>query len=127
MFTETTVRTAGSLRGWVFYDAECRFCTAAANRFRRTLARRGFRVVPSGLWNELRLLLPDGRSCCGADAVLQLARRIWWAWPLWALGQVPGMQRLARVVYRWIAAHRHCIAGACSLPPQAQALRKEAR
>ncbi len=122
-----TVHTTTRRRGWLFYDADCRFCAASAARFRRALARRGFRVVPSGLWNELRLLLPDGRSCGGADAVLQLARRIWWAWPFWALAQLPGMRRVARVVYRWLAVHRYCIAGACSLPRQAQVLHKGAR
>ncbi|MGH9795213.1 MAG: thiol-disulfide oxidoreductase DCC family protein [Candidatus Acidiferrales bacterium] len=124
-----TVRTTTRLRGWVFYDANCEFCTATANRFRHTLARRGFRLVPSGLWPELRLLTVDGHTFGGADAVLDLARRIWWARPMWALAQLPGMRRLARRVYRQIAAHRYCIAGECALPPhgQARALRKEAR
>lgn len=124
-----TVRTTTRLRGWIFYDANCAFCTATANRFRRTLARRGFRLVPSGLWPELRLLTLDGHTLGGADAVLDLARRIWWARPVWALAQLPGMRAVARRVYRQIAAHRYCIAGECALPPQAhaRALRKEAR
>lgn len=124
-----TVRTTTRLRGWIFYDANCAFCTATADRFRRTLARRGFRLVPSGLWPELRLLTLDGHTLGGADAVLYLARRIWWAWPLWALAQLPGMRHVARRGYRRIAAHRYCIARECAIPPQAhaRALRKEAR
>lgn len=97
--------------GWVFYDANCGFCTATAARFRDTLQRRGFRVIPSGLWNELRLLTAEGHTRGGADAVLHLARHIWWAWPLWALAQLPGMRRVTHAGYRWIAVHRYCISG----------------
>jgi predicted DCC family thiol-disulfide oxidoreductase YuxK len=121
MTVESTTRT----RGWVFYDARCALCSASAARFRRALARRGFRLVPSGLWPEMRLLTADGHTLGGADAVLYLARRILWAWPVWALAQLPGMQRVYRAAYRWIAAHRYCLSGACALPPQTT--RKEAR
>ncbi len=110
-----TVRTTSRLRGWVLYDANCSFCTATAARFRSILERRGFRMVPSGLWPELRLLTADGHTCGGADAVFYLARCIWWAWPVWALAQLPGMRRVSRIAYRWIAAHRYCV-GACHLP-----------
>ncbi len=114
-----TVRTTTRPRGLIFYDAHCALCTATAARFRRILARRGFRLVPSGLWPEMRLLTVDGHTLGGADAVLYLARRIGWAWPLWALAQFPGMLRVYRSAYRWIAAHRYCAAGACTLPPLA--------
>jgi predicted DCC family thiol-disulfide oxidoreductase YuxK len=90
------------------------------------LARRGFRVVPSGLWSELRLLTADGRTRCGADAVLYLARHIGWAWPLWALAQLPGMRCVTRVAYRWIAAHRYCTAETCALPARPHSLHKTA-
>jgi predicted DCC family thiol-disulfide oxidoreductase YuxK len=122
-----TVETTTRVRGWVFYDANCAMCTATAGRFGRVLARRGFRVVPSGLWPELRLLTADGETRGGAEAVLHLARHIWWAWPLWALTHLPGMRRVARVAYRWIAAHRYCVAGTCALPSRAHPVRKEAR
>lgn len=121
-----TVETATRLRGWVFYDANCAMCTATAARYCGVLGRRGFRVVPSGLWPELRLLTTDGETRGGADAVLHLARHLWWAWPLWALGQLPGMRRVARTTYRWIAAHRYCVAGTCALP-RAHPVRKGAR
>jgi predicted DCC family thiol-disulfide oxidoreductase YuxK len=103
-----TVTSTTRLRGWAFFDANCALCAATAARFRGVLARRGFRVVPSGLWGELRLLTADGRTRGGADAVLHLARHIWWAWPLWALAQLPGMHRVTHTGYRWIAAHRYC-------------------
>jgi len=31
----------------------------------------------------MRLRLRDGRVFGGAAAVVEIARRIWWAWPLW--------------------------------------------
>lgn len=122
-----TVNTTSRFRGWIFYDGNCQLCIATAARFRQVLARRGFRVVPSGLWPELRLLTTDGHTRGGADAVLFLARHIWWAWPSWALAQLPGMRRVTRAGYRWIAAHRYCVAGTCSMPSHTHALRKEAR
>jgi predicted DCC family thiol-disulfide oxidoreductase YuxK len=122
-----TVHNATRLRGWVFYDANCGFCTATAGRFRQILARRGFRVVPSGLWGELRLLTVEGHTRGGADAVLYLARHIWWAWPLWAVARLPGMRRVMHTGYRWIAAHRYCVSDSCSLTSHAHTLRKEAR
>ena len=62
---------------------------------------------------ELRLLLNDGRQFAGVDAFVYLARRIWWAWPLWAVAQIPGMRGGLGIGYRWIAARRHCLGGAC--------------
>lgn len=121
-----TVEKTTRFRGWVFFDANCVLCTATAARFRGVLARRGFRVVPSGLWGELRLLTVEGHTHGGADAVLYLARHIGWAWPLWALAQLPGMRRAAHAAYRWIAAHRYCTAGACALPSRPHSLRKTA-
>ena len=118
-----TVQTTKRLCGWVFYDANCRFCAATAARFRRILERRGFRVIPSGLWPELRLLTAEGHTCGGADAVFYLARCIWWARPLWALAQLPGMRRAARVAYRWFAAHRYCLSGSCQIPVSARGSR----
>ena len=50
---------------------------------------------------------------------MQIARRVWWAWPLFALGQVPGMMILFRAIYRFIAARRTCLGDACQLPVQA--------
>jgi predicted DCC family thiol-disulfide oxidoreductase YuxK len=88
----------------VFYDADCQFCVNAARRFERVLARRRFELVPlqvpgasakfavpdDQLLAEMRLRLRDGRVFGGAAAVVEIARRIWWAWPLWALSRLPG-------------------------------------
>jgi len=114
-------------RGWLFFDAECGFCTQTAHWLRPILERRGLAVAPlqdarvgallglpqSELLRELRFLLADGRQTGGADAVLAVAREIWWAWPLAWLGNIPGMMAVLGRAYSWVAAQRSCAAVAC--------------
>lgn len=129
MHTEITDQNVG-IGGWLFYDGECRLCCASARRVERILARRRVQLCTlqspdapqrlglsdRALLREMRLLLADGRSLGGADAVVEIARRIWWAWPLWLFSRVPGVRPLLRAVYRVIAANRHCIGGVCNMP-----------
>ena len=125
--------TNDSNAGCLFYDGECRFCCASARRVERILARRRFQLrtlqspdapqrlglSDQALLGEMRLLLAEGRNLGGADAVVEIARRIWWAWPLWLLSRVPGARPALHALYRVIAANRHCIGGACKLPTRA--------
>jgi len=62
----------------------------------------------------MRLLLPDGKVFGGADAVVQLSRRFWWAWLFYLIGRMPGVKARLRVAYRWIARRRGCNSGNCS-------------
>jgi predicted DCC family thiol-disulfide oxidoreductase YuxK len=117
----------------IYYDDECQFCRDMLRRFGRTLARRRFMFVPlqapgaarslgvsdDHLLDEMRVRLDDGAVFGGASAVLAIARRIWWAWPLWALSRVPGTMPLLDMAYRWIARNRRCLNGACALPRRA--------
>jgi predicted DCC family thiol-disulfide oxidoreductase YuxK len=114
-------------RGWLFFDAECGFCTRIARWLLPILERRGLAVAPlqdarvgallglpkSELLHELRFLLSDGRQTGGADAVLAVAWEIWWARPLVWLGNIPGMMAVLRHGYRWVAAQRSCAAAGC--------------
>jgi predicted DCC family thiol-disulfide oxidoreductase YuxK len=63
----------------------------------------------------MKLLAADGQVYGGADALAQIARRIWWAWPLFAIAQIPGALVLLRAIYRHLAANRHCLNGACAI------------
>jgi predicted DCC family thiol-disulfide oxidoreductase YuxK len=113
----------------VFYDTDCRFCVNAARRFERVLARRRFELVPlqtpgaaaefgvrdDQLLAEMRLRRRDGTVFGGAAAIVEIARRIWWAWPLWALSRLPGAMRPTRATYRWIARRRSCADGTCEI------------
>jgi predicted DCC family thiol-disulfide oxidoreductase YuxK len=114
-------------KGWLFFDADCSFCTRTARWLAPILLRRGMAVAPlqdprvaallgltpSELLRELRFLLSDGTQYGGADAVVALARNIVWARPLVWLSNIPGMMNLLHAGYRWIAQQRSCAAASC--------------
>ena len=128
----TEINVATPAQGWVLYDGECRLCTGAADRFGRLLRQHGFELATLqtdwvrerlGLASgaepaEMVVLDPDGTAFGGADGIIQIARHIWWARPLFALAQIPGLTLLLHAVYRRVAANRHCLGGACRLPEQ---------
>ena len=111
----------------MFYDAECRLCVSGATLMSGVLARRSIDLVPlqspgasallgvpeEQLLVEMRLRLRDGTVLGGAAAVVEIARRIWWASPLWAISRLPGVMRPMNAVYRWVARNRTCLNGAC--------------
>jgi len=115
--------------GWVFYDGECQFCISNIRRYEKLLRRHGFEpetlqtpwvrerlgLKPDSELTEMKLLATDGGIYGGADASLQIARRIWWAWPLFALAKIPGMIFIFRAIYRRVAARRHCLGGSCAI------------
>jgi len=117
-------------RGWLFFDAECGFCTRIARWLAPILRRRGFAVAPlqdprvgallgmsrEELLKELRFLLSDGTQYGGASAVVAVAQEIWWGRPLVWLSRVPGMMRLLDAGYRWVARQRSCSAAGCETP-----------
>ena len=111
-------------RGWLFFDAECKFCTRTAQWVAPILEQRGMALAPlqdprvgallgiarEELLRELRFMLSDGSQYSGADAVVALAKEIWWWRPLVWLARVPGMMEVLRTGYRRIAARRSCVA-----------------
>jgi predicted DCC family thiol-disulfide oxidoreductase YuxK len=121
-------------RGWVLFDGDCQFCRRWVGRMEPILAPRGFVFLPlqthwvraffhfpeNQLLGEMRVLLRNGETYGGADAIIALARYVWWAWPLVALAKVPGVRHALRAAYRRVAARRHCLSGACSVPIQVQ-------
>lgn len=124
-FTDRKERTA---RGWLFFDAECRFCARIARRLTPILRRRGFGVAPlqdprvgallgmprRELLKELRFLISDGSHCGGANAVLAVAREIWWARPLLWLSTLPGAMKFLDAGYKWVASRRGCKSERCA-------------
>jgi predicted DCC family thiol-disulfide oxidoreductase YuxK len=124
-YTDTKGRHAN---GFLFFDADCVFCTKIARRLQPILQRRNLAVAPlqdprvatllglcrENLMREIHLLMSDGTRYGGADAVVALARQVWWARPLVWLAKVPGIMVLLRTAYRYIARNRHCAASACA-------------
>lgn len=116
--TEKEASEEVTVRGQMFYDGTCRFCTAGAARVRPWLAKRKVEVVPfenGAAEAEMKVTWHDGRIFGGADAAVFLARQFWFTWPLAFLASLPGFKQLTDIGYRFIARNRHCINGACEI------------
>jgi predicted DCC family thiol-disulfide oxidoreductase YuxK len=125
----TDTKGSRAAKGWVFFDRECGICTRLAERFRGALAKRGFRLAalqdpraasllalpPAEMLREMRVVTTEGAVHGGANAVVFLAGRIWWAWPVYFAGRLPGAGWVLDAGYRWFAAHRHCSSRGCGL------------
>lgn len=121
----------GEPRGWVLYDAGCGVCARWVPFWAPTLARLGLAIAPlqepwvaarlglppSALLNDLRLLLDDGTQLVGADVYRHVMRRLWWAYPLYALATAPGGRRAFDAAYRAFADRRHLLSHTCGLDP----------
>ena len=126
---EITDRKGRQARGWLFFDAECGFCTRIVRSIAPILLTRGLGVAPlqdprvgallgikrEELLNELRFLLSDGTNFGGARAVVAVAREIWWARPFVWLAALPGMMPALDSGYKWIAERRGCVSQTCEL------------
>jgi len=125
--SELTDSKGRHARGWLFFDAECAFCTRTARWLAPIVERRGLalaplqdpRVVallglpPEKLLFEMKFLLSDGRQYGGADAAVALAHEIWWAQPVVWLAKIGWVMTAMRSTYRWIALRRRCAAVSC--------------
>src|ERR1035438_4431544 len=118
-------------RGWLFFDAECVFCTRIARWLAPILERRGLALAPlqdprvvallgfshDRLMREMHFLRSDGSRYGGADTLVALARGVWWWRPLVWISKVPGIMPALRSWYRTIAARRSCMAERCVAGP----------
>lgn len=117
------------------FDGDCGMCTTLAGFVERYVraADGDFEVAP---WQRLDLatlgltpaqceealqwVLPNGMQFAAQDAVARVLLRgyLWWR-PFGLVLMLPGVNQLAGMVYRWVAANRHRLPGgtpACSLP-----------
>lgn len=125
--SEMTDRKGRHARGWLFFDAECVFCTRIARLLASPMRRRGLEVAALqdprvgallGLSREellraVRFVAADGSQCAGADALLAVARELWWLRPLVWMSRIPGVLPAMRTAYRWGAAQWNCHADHC--------------
>src|SRR5258708_36499269 len=113
---EFTDRKGRQARGWLFFDAECRFCTRIARWIAPILLSRGLDVAPlqdprvgpllgmkrEELLTELRFLLSDGKNFGGARAVGAVGGTFWSARPVVGVSPWPRATVLLAVGDRWV-------------------------
>ncbi len=130
MSAEITGQISNNPAGWIFFDAECRFCVAHRRRWGAVFERRGFiwlalqtpgtaerlGITESQLQAEMWVQLTDGRKYSGVNAWGLLMRHVWWLWLLGLVIALPGFNGAAQAGYRWIARRRHCLGGVCRIP-----------
>ena len=77
-------------RGWLFFDAECRFCTRIAKWLAPILERRGMALAPlqdprvgallglsrDALMREMQFVLSEGNRYGGADEAMSVKVRV---------------------------------------------------
>ena len=111
----------------VLFDAECRFCTRLAKRFALVLHWHRIALAPlqtpwvvdllgrgsGNNWSEMLLWTSGGATYGGADALIELTRKIWWARPLYWLSRVPAVKPALRRGCAWVAQRRRCLEDAC--------------
>ena len=123
----TEITDMENFKGWVLFDAECRFCATLAYRFGPLLRRYKFALEQlqrpwvrerlgmgeDDLLSEMRLLTSNSEIYGGTDALVGIARQIWWAWPLYWLSRIPLIKPVLAKAYRSLAGKRNCIGGYC--------------
>jgi predicted DCC family thiol-disulfide oxidoreductase YuxK len=124
------LQRADSPQAWVLYDNQCGFCSRWVEFWGPTLAKRDIGIAglqeawvverlhltEPELLHDIRLMTKEGGVISGADVYLYVTRRIWWAWPFYAIFSVPGLNQLLHSGYRWFALNRHRISTTCGLP-----------
>ena len=118
--------------GWILYDGGCGFCFRWVHFWRKVVEPRGFalktlqaaaddgslEVSRENLLDDIRVLTPTGNLQSGADAYLYVARRIWWARPLYTIFRLPGFNCALWKGYRWFNRNRYRVSRYCPLPQQ---------
>ena len=56
---------------------------------------------------EMKIIGDDKKLYGGARGIVFLSKKIWWAWPLWALAHLPVTMSILDYIYKWIAKNRH--------------------
>ncbi|MCC6422721.1 MAG: DUF393 domain-containing protein [Phycisphaerales bacterium] len=114
----------------IFFDGHCRFCRASAMTVRRLLgAQRALlvdstrmdlmqeypRVNPMAARQRMYVLTPGEELCGGYDGVVLLVGAFAVGRMVVGLMRRPGVSRVGHAVYGWVARHRGCAGGACSI------------
>jgi predicted DCC family thiol-disulfide oxidoreductase YuxK len=116
--------------GWILYDGGCGFCFRWVHFWKNVVEPRGFAIkdlqsasADGSLQVPQENLLDDirgGKLESGADAYLYVTRRIWWAWPFYAVFSLPGLNWMLWTGYRCFNRNRYRISCRCPLPSQTE-------
>ena len=104
----------------MLYDGDCPMCVRLVGLCVAILQRHGFDIaLLQSPWvrfrvglsedeppTEMLVLTSTDEVVGGAEGVVFLAQRIWWAWPLYAIARLPGVMWLLGHLYRWVARNR---------------------
>jgi predicted DCC family thiol-disulfide oxidoreductase YuxK len=127
LVSEMTDRKSQHARGWLFFDAECAFCTRIAAYLAGPMRRRGLAVAPlqdprvaallglsrQELLRAIRFVVSERGQFSGTDALLAVAQELWWAHPLVWISRVPGIMPALRSGYQRLSEHWRCQAHRC--------------
>jgi predicted DCC family thiol-disulfide oxidoreductase YuxK len=123
----TEITDNNNAQSWIFFDTQCQLCVTLARRLTPLLHRYHFALAPlQGSWvreklglseedllSEMRLLTSNGLLYGGADALLAIAKCIWWAKPFYWFGRLPLIKSALRRAYAWVARRRYCFGARC--------------
>lgn len=56
--------------------------------------------------SEIKIIGDDNKVYGGAKGIVFLSKKIWWAWPLWALAHLPLTMNIIDYIYILIANNR---------------------
>jgi len=88
----------------------------------QTAAADGSLEIPSeNLLDDILVVTRSGELISGADAYLYVTRKIWWAWPFYAIFHLLGFNWVLWRGYRWFNRNRYRFSKHCPLPQQANA------
>jgi predicted DCC family thiol-disulfide oxidoreductase YuxK len=118
--------------GWILYDGGCGFCFRWVHFWKSVVEPRGFavkdlqsayadgslQISQENMLDDIRILTRSGELESGANAYLYVARRIWWAWPFFAIFSLPGFNWTLWWGYRWFNRNRYRISRPCPLPQE---------
>src|ERR1700733_4138562 len=101
--------------GWTLYDGRCGFCLRWVHLWQKVVERRGFAVrdlqsasadrllqIPEeNLLDDVQVLTRSGTLESGANAYLYVSRKIWWAWPFYAIFHFSGFNSICQASIRF--------------------------
>lgn len=132
--SEAGAATADPGRPLLVFDGDCGFCTTSARFGQRVLGLEhvepwqfldlaSLGVTEAECQEAVQFVAEDGSVTSAQYAVIAALRHAGGVWGiLGRLMALPGVHRVAGVVYRWVARNRGRLPGgtpACQLPPRA--------